>query len=812
MAANIGGVAIDLGMNSAAFQRDVAAATNALKAEATKMRIAMRNIERAANSVERQFAQLKSGALALGGALAVREFGRFAKQAIDSASAIHDTAEAVGLSTTALQEFRIAAGLSGVGMEKFDASLGRFVGNLGEARKGSGTLFAALKDTDKAFLKQIQTAGTTEQALNLIFRRMADIKDPAERAAFAVAAFGREGIKMTGIVRDGVGGLIDMRKQARELGLTLDKDLIGKAEALGDRLDLLKHAFETGVARSLIKQFADEFQLTNDNMEAAKRAGEEFGRVVGIAMKGVAEAAEFLGRNMREIVAAFAAFAAFKAAALFAGLAASVVKFAAVLRTAAVAQGALNLAMAANPALRIAAALAALAVAFDALGPASDRAVALTEELKLLDARIAELQQRKDMNLPLFGSADKNEAELQRLLAQRARVAGLLDGLRTAMTSGAGEETQPAPFSLPLNEDKLREATIALQSHNLGLEQLIATYGRAGMSGKALPDTVRDLQDALELENAAVKENVDLTTKQGAAWQAAFQANQGLKHSLEQTAKAYTDLRNAGEEASLAAARAQAAAIFDPEKRRAAELAIERQKEINELTRAYGTVADGTGQKLLQMWDAAAASREQIRFWDDVRAKAEDISKDVSQFLVDGLVNVDRAGRSVFQNMWEAASAGAKRFFADLAAEFLRQKFILPITAQLVGQMPGAFGIPQTGGTSSSSFGMIGDLIGGLFGSSGGGSEAQAIGQMFAGSGFAHGTDSAPPGWAWTGEEGPELVRFRGGETVVPHDESMQVVGGRGAVVNMTIKTPDTDSFRRSLRQIARQAREKFGE
>ena len=33
---------------------------------------------------------------------------------------------------------------------------------------------------------------------------------------------------------------------------------------------------------------------------------------------------------------------------------------------------------------------------------------------------------------------------------------------------------------------------------------------------------------------------------------------------------------------------------------------------------------------------------------------------------------------------------------------------------------------------------------------------------------FASGTDNAPPGWAWVGEEGPELIRMRGGETVLP--------------------------------------------
>lgn len=38
--------------------------------------------------------------------------------------------------------------------------------------------------------------------------------------------------------------------------------------------------------------------------------------------------------------------------------------------------------------------------------------------------------------------------------------------------------------------------------------------------------------------------------------------------------------------------------------------------------------------------------------------------------------------------------------------------------------------------------------------------------------GFASGTRSAPPGWAWVGEEGPELMRLRGGETILPAEVS----------------------------------------
>ena len=39
---------------------------------------------------------------------------------------------------------------------------------------------------------------------------------------------------------------------------------------------------------------------------------------------------------------------------------------------------------------------------------------------------------------------------------------------------------------------------------------------------------------------------------------------------------------------------------------------------------------------------------------------------------------------------------------------------------------------------------------------------------------YASGTSNAPPGWAWVGEEGPELIHMRGGETVLPSEISRE--------------------------------------
>ena len=44
--------------------------------------------------------------------------------------------------------------------------------------------------------------------------------------------------------------------------------------------------------------------------------------------------------------------------------------------------------------------------------------------------------------------------------------------------------------------------------------------------------------------------------------------------------------------------------------------------------------------------------------------------------------------------------------------------------------------------------------------------------------GFASGTSSAPPGWAWVGEEGPELMKMRGGERIYNARDSLRIAEG----------------------------------
>jgi hypothetical protein len=63
---------------------------------------------------------------------------------------------------------------------------------------------------------------------------------------------------------------------------------------------------------------------------------------------------------------------------------------------------------------------------------------------------------------------------------------------------------------------------------------------------------------------------------------------------------------------------------------------------------------------------------------------------------------------------------------------------------------------------------------------------------------FAGGTSGAAPGWAWVGERGPELVRMRGGEQVIPNHKLGGYALGTGFDFRDTF-TPSAGSFDAAL-------------
>ena len=225
----------------------------------------MRRIDRGSDRASRGLGTLSSRASSLrrnmrllGGVVAgVAAAGGLAllvKRSIDAADAIAKTADAIGISTDALQELRFAADLSGVSVESLDKALKFATKAIGELRtRTSSELTTALKDFDAQLLRNIRSAGSVEEAIELVFRRMGEMEDATKKAALAKSVFGRAGIDLVNIVRGEAGALDAMRQQARDLGIVLDEELLRNAEKAKDQLTVLGTVLSANLNKAILE-------------------------------------------------------------------------------------------------------------------------------------------------------------------------------------------------------------------------------------------------------------------------------------------------------------------------------------------------------------------------------------------------------------------------------------------------------------------------------------------------------------------------------------------------------------------------------
>lgn len=165
----------------------------------------------------------------------------------------------------------------------------------------------------------------------------------------------------------------------------------------------------------------------------------------------------------------------------------------------------------------------------------------------------------------------------------------------------------------------------------------------------------------------------------------------------------------------------------------------------------------------------AQAVVEQNRLTEATR-KAQEAMSFVKNTAL-GFVNDLRNGLKNGEGFWKS--------FGNAALNVLDR-----ITDKLLGDvMDAIFKVGNAGGGSG---GLLGTIFGGLFG---GGSQfgiasAGGIGL------YADGTASARAGLAMVGEEGPELVRFKGGEKVIPNHQLRGVNDNGRSGQGITVSAP----------------------
>ncbi len=219
--------------------------------------------------------------------------------------AVDKMAARVGLSAETLQEWSFAAKHAGASPEALENGLKDLSKHMAEIASGSDTTSSAAT-LFKALGIAVKDAGGKIRPVAEVFEEFADAikrnEDPALRTRMAMAVLGEGGRSLIPMMSAGSEGLMEMSKQARDLGLVMSSEDVAAAANLTDHLDDMRAVFGsigTTIGAKLapvVVRLADQFRdLVAANREAfsarfaavATQFAESFSR---IDFQGIANA------------------------------------------------------------------------------------------------------------------------------------------------------------------------------------------------------------------------------------------------------------------------------------------------------------------------------------------------------------------------------------------------------------------------------------------------------------------------------------------------------------------------------------------
>lgn len=192
--------------------------------------------------------------LSLSGAVtgAVTSVTQFALSVGNELDALNDVANRTGVGVEALQAYSRAAAQTGVDVESFAKQIQKLTVNIGKATLDEkaqkkfaelGIVFADLKEA------------TPEKQFEMVVDALAQIADPAERAAKAVQFFGKGGIELGELFTLGPGALTQMREEAISLGQVVSEDAVKAIDDMNDSFGAV-WATVKGLAGSILGELA----------------------------------------------------------------------------------------------------------------------------------------------------------------------------------------------------------------------------------------------------------------------------------------------------------------------------------------------------------------------------------------------------------------------------------------------------------------------------------------------------------------------------------------------------------------------------
>jgi hypothetical protein len=219
--AGIGDLVARLSVDSAPFTRGLGSAKGALKSFAGGVGTI-----------------IKGGVVAGLGLATVAVFKL--KQQMSELDGIAKLSARTGFDPKTIAGFGFAVEQSGGSVESANKALDKFTKNMGEAMNGSGPAKDAIADMGLSLEDIVKQ--TPEQQLLTLSQAISELPTEAQRAAAAVALFGKGGQEMVGVFANGEQGIKDFMDEADGLGLGFSKEELADVEAANDAMNRMSRA------------------------------------------------------------------------------------------------------------------------------------------------------------------------------------------------------------------------------------------------------------------------------------------------------------------------------------------------------------------------------------------------------------------------------------------------------------------------------------------------------------------------------------------------------------------------------------------
>jgi len=245
------GLVVDIAMNTAKIMQDITKVTKHF----SKFGKVFSKLGDIAKRVGRAIFSFKGVLIGLLGAGGI---GLLIKQSIEATNTLGKTADKLGVTTKALQEFRYAGELANIQTSTADMALQRFSRRLGEAAIGTGELKGTLDSYGIAVTDSSGRTRSTIEVLGDLAEVTKNAHSSQEQLRIGFKAFDSEGAALVTVLKQGREAFLEMANEAQSLGIVLDITTVKNVEAAHDSMLKLGKLF-LGMRDQIVGALAPAF-------------------------------------------------------------------------------------------------------------------------------------------------------------------------------------------------------------------------------------------------------------------------------------------------------------------------------------------------------------------------------------------------------------------------------------------------------------------------------------------------------------------------------------------------------------------------